>query len=137
MPSTDLFTILALAALAGPPGGALATAPEAKAPMVACTLGSAEKRERRAVLEREIVPAIVEVTEVDSGYVLWFDRTEGRLASLARFVELESRCCAFLDFEIRLDAGSELIALELTGPAGTKEMFQPLIEKARPAAAGP
>ena len=80
--------------------------------------------------EREIVPAIVDVTEVSNGYVLWFARAEGRLASLARFVELESRCCAFLDFEIRVEGESQRVALELTGPAGTKEMLEPLIENA-------
>ena len=127
MPS-DLLAILALATLAGPPGDAKASASEAETPVIACTLDPAAKRERRALLEREIVPAVAGVDEVDGGYVLWFDRAEGRLATLARFVELESECCAFLDFEIRLAGGSGRIALELTGPEGTKEMLQPLIE---------
>jgi hypothetical protein len=127
MPS-DFIAVLALATLAGPPGDAAAGAPAAQARVVACTLDPEQKRQRRAMLEREIVPAIVDVTEVKDGWVLWFDRAEGRLASIARFVELESRCCAFLDFEIRLDADGERIALALTGPAGTKEMIAPLVE---------
>ena len=45
------------------------------------------------------------------------------------FVELESRCCAFLDFEIRVESGGDRIALELSGPEGTKEMLRPLIER--------
>ena len=127
--TSELLAVLALATLAGPPGDAGGTdAPAAKAPQVACTLDPAQKRERRAMLEREIVPAIVDVTALNDGYVLWFDRAEGRLASLARFIELESRCCAFLDFQIRVESESERIALELTGPAGTKEMLEPLIE---------
>jgi hypothetical protein len=127
---TDLLAVLALAALAAPPAGPSPANPEADAPAIACTLDPAAKRERRALLEREIVPAIAGVEELDTGYVLWFDRAEGRLASLGRFVELESECCAFLDFAIRLASGGERIALELTGPAGTKEMLQPLIESA-------
>ena len=127
---TDLLTVLALATLAGPPGDANANPPKASATAIACTLDPAAKRERRALLERELVPAIAGWDELDTGYVLWFDRGEGRLATLARFVELESECCAFLDFEIRLRSGGERIALELTGPDGTKEMLRPLIESA-------
>ena len=134
----DVLTLLgALTALAGPPGGAAAAPPAepqgaAQRPVaardVACTLSSAEKRERRAVLQRELVPRITSVTELEKGYVLWFDRSEGELARIASFVELESQCCAFLDFAIRVDSGSQSIALQLEGPPGTKELFQPLIE---------
>ena len=98
-------------------------------PIVACTLGPAEKRERKAMLERELVPNLQEVEERADGYVLWFARTEGRLAAIASFVELESRCCAFLDFEIRVESNGDRIALMLSGPEGTKELLQPLIEK--------
>jgi hypothetical protein len=131
MRGTDILTLLgALAAIPGP--GALAAEPAAtapKSPIVACTLTPAEKRERSALVERELVPAIREVIEAEHGYVLWFDRAAGRLATVASFVELESRCCAFLDFAIRVDAGGERIALEITGPEGTKEMLRPLLEK--------
>jgi hypothetical protein len=133
MLGTDLLTLLgALATVVGPATGTgEETAPAAKSPIVACTLGSAEKRDRKAMLERELVPNIQEVDEQANGYVLWFDRTEGRLAAIASFVELESRCCAFLDFEIRVESASDRIALVLSGPDGTKELLKPLIEKRR------
>ena len=51
----------------------------------------------------------------------------GSTPALAEFVELESQCCAFLDFEIRLDAGAEEVTLSLTGPDGTKEVLGSLI----------
>ncbi len=128
---TDLLTLLgALAAVAGPATAAGETAtPARKPPIVACTLVSAEKRERRAMLERELVPNIQEVVELADGYLLWFDRAEGRLAAIASFVELESRCCAFLDFEIRVGSTGDRIALQLTGPDGTKELLKPLLEQ--------
>jgi hypothetical protein len=131
MLGTNMLTLLGtLAAIAGPaaaPGQSPGAA--ARTPIVACTLDPAEKRERTALLERELVPNLEEVTEQASGYVLWFDRAPGRLAALATFVELESRCCAFLDFEIRVESGGDRIALELSGPDGTKEMLRPLIER--------
>ena len=60
MLGTDLLTLLgALATIAGPtPRPAR---PTRKPPIVACTLDSAEKSERSALLEREIVPNIAEV----------------------------------------------------------------------------
>jgi hypothetical protein len=132
MLGTNVLTTLlgTLAVGANPPGAKEAPAPAPRSPIVACTLDSAEQRERKAMLERELVPNIQGVTERVDGWVLWFDRAPGRLASLATFVELESRCCAFLDFEIRVESGGDRIALELSGPEGTKEMLQPLIEKA-------
>ena len=75
------------------------------------------------------MPNVQEVVEQADGYVLWFDRADGRLATIASFVELESRCCAFLDFEIRVESASDRIALVLSGPDGTKEFLKPLIEK--------
>jgi hypothetical protein len=131
MLGTDLLTVLgALATVAGPATGAAeAAAPAAKSPIVACTLTSAEKRERKAMLERELFPHIEAVGERADGYVLWFDRAEGRLAAIASFVELESRCCAFLDFEIRVESAGDRIALVLSGPDGTKDLLKPLIEK--------
>jgi hypothetical protein len=98
-------------------------------PIIACTLGSAEKLERKAMLERELVPSIQEVEERADGYVLWFDRVDGRLATIAGFVELESRCCAFLDFEIRVESAGDRIALGVSGPEGTKEFLKPLVER--------
>jgi hypothetical protein len=131
MLGTNLLTLLGtLAVVAGPAGGGReAPQPAPESPVVACTLDSADKRERKAMLERELFPNIKEVTESADGYVLWFDRAPGRLATLATFVELESRCCAFLDFAIRVESGGDRIALELSGPDGTKEMLQPLIER--------
>ena len=35
----------------------------------------------------------------------------------------------FRDFEIRVESGGDRIALELSGPEGTKEMLRPLIER--------
>jgi hypothetical protein len=96
--------------------------------MIACTLSSAEKRERTAALQRELLPRVETITETADGYVLWFGRGEGELARIASFVELESQCCAFLDFAIRVDSGSDRIALELAGPEGTKELLGPLVE---------
>ena|SRR5688572_16953478 len=126
----DVLTLLgALTALTGLPGGATAAPPEpTKSRPIACTLASAEKRERAAAIRRDLLPRVKKVTETATGYVLFFDRVEGELALVASFVELESQCCAFLDFAIRVESGGSTIALELGGAEGTKEFLRPLVE---------
>jgi hypothetical protein len=125
----DVLTLLtALTALTGFPGGATAAPPETESRPIACTLSSAEKRERAAAIRRDLLPRVKTVTETVTGYVLVFDRAEGELERIASFVELESQCCAFLDFAIRIDSGGDTIALELAGPEGTKELLRPLVE---------
>ena len=108
--------------------GGSATEPVAVPPAIACTLGTAERRARREAIVRDLLPRVRAVTEIENGYVLWFDHGDGELSRIASFVDLESRCCAFLDFAIRLESGGARIALELGGPAGTKEFLRPLIE---------
>src|SRR5687767_3822674 len=134
----DLLALVgALATIAGPTAsGAPPTPPTAsgnpadsatsaaaapRGAAVACTLSSAEKRERAAAIRRDLLPRVRSVDELPNGYVLWFDRVDGELARVASFVELESQCCAFLDFAIRLGAGGDRIALHLEGAPGTKE----------------
>ena len=99
---------------------------------IACTLTSAEERERKKGAEAQLFSELARVTELEDGYTLWFPRSEGQLARIARFVELESQCCAFVDFEIRIDAGGEEIAVDLKGPEGTKEVLRPLAELGSP-----
>ena len=123
-----ITAIGAVAALSSP-ADSRAAAGDGKTPIVACTLTSAEKRARRAELERDLLPRVRATDELADGWVLWFDRAEGELARVASFVEFESRCCAFLDFAIRLDRGSDRIALELRGPEGAKEALRPLVER--------
>jgi hypothetical protein len=99
----------------------------AGAPPIACTLGPAERRARGDAIRRDLRPRVRGVSELPDGYVLWFDRVEGELARIARFVELESECCAFLDLTIRVAAGGRRIALDLQGPPGTKEFLAALV----------
>ncbi len=96
-------------------------------PPIACTLSSREKRARVEAAESELLQGVLRIEDLTNGYVLWFPAEPGRLQRLAEFVELESQCCAFLDFEIRLEAGAEEVALVLTGPEGTKEVLGALV----------
>ena len=96
---------------------------------IACSLTSAEQRQRKQAMQAQLFASLSRVTELDDGYTLWFPRSEGQLAMIAHFIELESQCCAFLDFEIRVAAGGDSIAVDLTGPEGTKEVLQAMVDR--------
>ncbi len=105
---------------------------EGVSPPIACTLSSKEQRARVEEAESELLQGVLRIEELTNGYALWFPAEPGRLQRLAEFVELESQCCAFLDFEIRLEAAAKEVALSLTGPEGTKEVLAPMM-KGQPA----
>ncbi|MDX1382712.1 MAG: hypothetical protein R3190_03655 [Thermoanaerobaculia bacterium] len=134
-PTLAAVTLALAAAPLFPLLGAAARASERdQKPVVACTLGEPELRERAAKIRGELLPTVVSVAELARGYELRVPAGDGQLARLAEFVDLESRCCAFLDFEIRVESGVETLALVLTGPEGTKEVLAPLIERIEPSA---
>ncbi len=45
------------------------------------------------------------------------------LRELAAFIAFESRCCSFLDFELRVEAESDIARLRVTGPEDTQAML--------------
>ena len=45
------------------------------------------------------------------------------LRELAAFIAFESRCCSFLDFELRVEAESDVAQLLVTGPEDTQAML--------------
>jgi hypothetical protein len=45
------------------------------------------------------------------------------LEAIADFVGNERKCCPFINFDLRVTAGSERVILRMTGPAGTREVL--------------
>ena len=79
-------------------------------------------------VRRDLVPHVIETAELPNGFALRVPNEDGQIQRLAEIVALESQCCAFLDFEIRLDAGSRVISLHLTGPEGAQEVLRAMAE---------
>jgi hypothetical protein len=63
----------------------------------------------------------LERLEWDQGYAFRF--VAEALPALARFVELERRCCRFITFELEVRAASGPVWLRMTGPGGTREVL--------------
>ena len=102
---------------------------EQKSMPVYCTLPEADLRERVAELEDAIAKKIVEVCELEDGYALRFPVESGIVEQFGRFIALERRCCAFLNFFLRVKAGDGPVWRELTGSDEAKKFLRPTIER--------
>ena len=91
-------------------------------------LSAAENRERPLLFARLRAASAVEA-EDETGLRWRVRKDAATLADAARLIALESRCCAFLEFRLEVEAGSETFALEITGPAGTREMLRHELER--------
>jgi hypothetical protein len=123
-------TVIALLTSASPASGTPAPEPGTPPDPPACTLTAPELRSRITDLERNLLPRVREIQELPDGYRLLLPNEDGQLRRIADFVELESRCCAFLDFEIALAARADDVSLTLTGPEDTKDILRPLLAAA-------
>ena len=89
-----------------------------------CTLGPAERRRRREEVFRGLFARVRETKPQEDGCAYRFEAAEGLVEEIARLIELESRCCAFLRFDVRVEAGGGPVWLTLTGPPGTKDFLE-------------
>ena len=91
--------------------------------VVACDLGVFDERE--AANHREWLAAVAESIvgreELPAGYR--FRLSAGAFVSAASWIALERRCCPFFDFALRWDARDDTATLDVTGPAGAKEIL--------------
>jgi hypothetical protein len=141
-----LFPILMAAASASAsasPAPALSAPSPADEPLT-CRLDalSPAQRARHQKLTSLLQRAVVGTRELSDGYELTLDLSrlpadaQGDpvcVVEIAEWVDLEARCCPFLDFGIAVRGkGPGSIALALTGGAGVKEFLKmefSLIEK--------
>jgi hypothetical protein len=111
-----------------------AAAAVAEGPLV-CNVNAltAAQRERHQRLGRMLRSAVVDKTELETGYVFVLDL--GRLpldsagapvcvVEVAEWVDLESRCCPFLSFGIEVEPKGKTVRLRLTGGKGVKPFLE-------------
>ena len=94
---------------------------------VVCTLGPQALATRREGLLADLVRSAETLEELDSGHRLTFAASDEVLAIILKTVTAERHCCQFLRFQITVEPGGGPIALELTGPQGTKEFVAALL----------
>ena len=85
-----------------------------------------ELPDRRARLAR-FRSSAREITPLASGYKLVFDLDEPTFREATDLILAESRCCGFLEFRLTVQPAHKLLALEISGPAGTKEFLASVV----------
>lgn len=95
---------------------------------IACSLTDSELQQRRKEVLQQTKAAMIGVKETESGFVYRFSPSSERIKALADLIALEHQCCPFLSFRLTVVPGEEPVALELSGPPGTKEFLVALFE---------
>ena len=95
---------------------------------IACTLTPAALKARREGLLAELLRRADTHEELRGGHRLQFAATDDLLPTIARTIDAERQCCRFLRFRITVEPDGGPIALELTGPSGTREFLSALLD---------
>jgi hypothetical protein len=90
---------------------------------IACTLSAGELEARRDALLPGLLAKARGREFVPGGVRLRFDAVDGLIEEIAKVVAAEHRCCAFLQFDLRVEPGDGAILLEVTGPEGTESFL--------------
>jgi hypothetical protein len=93
---------------------------------IACSLTDKELGERRKNVLQKTARSLTSVEELENGFSYQFPAEDSVLQDLITVVNLERKCCAFLNFNLVVKADSEIVSLELTGDDGTKEALRQL-----------
>lgn len=95
---------------------------------IACTLTPEDMATKRGGLLPGLVENAVAREPVAGGLRWRFAFQEGLLTEIAAVIEAEHRCCRFLRFDLSVRPGHGPAVLEVTGPNGTQEFLQTLVD---------
>jgi hypothetical protein len=93
---------------------------------VTCLLSPDELQKQRQDLLPGLFQRAEKITDLPNGLKFDFPHSPGLLSELASVIGREQVCCSFLRFQISIEPGAGPIALEVTGPDGTREMLRGL-----------
>ena len=95
---------------------------------IACTLLPDALQARRQGLLADLLHQAESHELTSDGLQVVFPAGAGTLATIARVVDAERQCCRFLRFVVTVAPDDGPIALELSGPNGTREFLAALLE---------
>jgi hypothetical protein len=92
---------------------------------IACDLKAflPDERTRWAGLVDRVVSQVRGRAELPDGFALTLDATAELAREVLDWILLESRCCPFLGFELRLGPGAQTLEVRLRGGPGVKEFL--------------
>jgi hypothetical protein len=95
---------------------------------IACTLTDDALRARQNGLLARIASMATNKTTLTTGYRLEFPATSDALTEITAMIDAERQCCRFLRFTLTVEPNLGSIVLELTGPEGTRDFLEGLLE---------
>lgn len=101
---------------------------------IACSLTSAEFRDREARLLAQFRSAVIETEELQEGYAFRLPGEGKWIELIAELVVAERKCCPFLTFEMTALPNMGPVILRVSGPADAKEFVRNIL--CNPAASG-
>ncbi len=93
---------------------------------IACSLDNNELQERRKTVLDKLAASLIDSEELPDGFRYRFPLDDLILLNLITSINLERKCCPFLDFKLSLEAGKDFASLDLTGGQGAKEAIKEL-----------
>jgi hypothetical protein len=94
---------------------------------IACSLTTAELRDRAAALLAQFSAGIIETEELQEGYAFRLPGDGKWIALIAELIVAERQCCAFLKFLIAALRNRGSVIVRVNGPAGTKEFLRTVL----------
>lgn len=92
---------------------------------IACTLTGPELREREETVLKAFGAHVRRVEARPDGYLVEIAPTDDAIAAATAVIQVERLCCAFLRFDLTVDAPMGRAYLTLSGPPGTRELLEP------------
>lgn len=94
---------------------------------IACTLTPEQLKDRRSGLLPGLLAKADGHLPIEGGWRFRFTPQPGTLAAIAQVIDAERQCCQFLRFDLTVEPGGAPFWLQVTGPAGTREFLQDLL----------
>jgi len=82
---------------------------------IVCSLTEPELRARREEISRVLITHVREKRELETGWGFRFEANDAVIDELLRLIQLERKCCPFLQFNLVLEANAGPVWLEITG----------------------
>lgn len=91
---------------------------------IACSLTSAQLREREATLIAQFRSAVIQTEELQDGYAFRLPGDGQWIGLIAELIAAERECCPFLTFDSTVHLNAGPLILRVTGPCGTKDFLK-------------
>ena len=99
---------------------------------IACSLTTAELRDREAKLLAQFRSAVVEAEELREGYSFRRPNDGNWIMLVAKLIVAERECCPFLTFELAALPNKGPLMVRVIGPPGAKEFVKTVLWQPTP-----